>query len=115
MKRTNMLSAMLIRIHERNNKRPRETDLLKSDEASLFATDSWLLEKIKSNSLTQFSMQGAFLELLLLTRFIFLINVPALIVKYWSTDVGFQWQITITRLQGGLWLIVELLKCINVF
>lgn len=90
MKRTNMLLAMLIRIHERNNKRLRETDLLKSDEASLFATDSWLLEKIKSNLLTQFNMQGAFLELLLLTRFIFLINVPALIVrKYWSTDVGF--------------------------
>lgn len=102
MKRTNMLSAMLIRIHERNNKRLRETDLLKSDEASLFATDSWLLEKIKSNLLTQFNMQGAFLELLLLTRFIFLISVPALIVrKYWSTDVGFQWRIMITRLQGG--------------
>lgn len=102
MKRTNMLSAMLIRIHERNNKRLRETDLLKSDEASLFATDSWLLEKIKSNLLTQFNMQGAFLEHLLLTRFIFLINVPVLIVcKYWSTDVGFQWRIMITRLQGG--------------
>ncbi len=36
MKRTDVLSAMLIRIHERNNKRLKETDLLKSDEAGLF-------------------------------------------------------------------------------